>query len=213
MVTLTPVTNVGGSTIVRFSVTDGLATVRLSSRFSESGLNVPLPPDSPLNTPPFIGGVANQTIPEDSPAVTLTLNIGDTESPPAALTVSAWADDSSLIPDGNIVIEGTGSTRTLAIRPSRDHSGMTEVDVTVSDGLLSTTESFVVTIMPGATEDGQPRILSISPIPSGAGMKLIWSAVPGQTYQVLAKDRLDQGYWTIVSSKINAWEPTLPGRT
>ena len=204
-VTLTPVANAGGSTIVRFSITDGLATAPLTSRFSQSGLDVPLPP----NTPPFIGGVANQTIPGDFPAVTVTLNIGDTESPPAALTVSARANDNSLIPDANIAIDGTGSTRLLTIRPNPDRSGMTEVDVIVSDGQLSATKSFAVTITAATKEEGQPRLFAISPVPGGGGMQLTWSAIPGQTYQVLAKDRLDQGYWTIVSGKINAWGPTL----
>jgi hypothetical protein len=204
-VTLTPMTNAGGSTTVRFSVTDGFATTPLASRFGESGLHVPLPP----NTPPFIGGVVNQTVPEDSPAVTLTLNIGDSESPPAALTVSALADNSSLIPDENIAIEGTGSIRMLTIRPNADRNGKTDIDVTVSDGELSTTKSFVLTITPPVAAAEQPRLLSISRVAGSAGMKLTWSTIPGQTYQVLAKDRLEQGYWTIVSGKLNAWGPNI----
>jgi hypothetical protein len=203
-VTLTPLANANGSTTVHFSLTDGLATEPLISQFSQIGFDVPLPPSSPTNTPPFVGGVPNQTIQKDSDAVTVTLNIGDLESPANILTVSAWAGDSSLIPDSNLSVGGSGATRTLTIRPNPNRSGTTEIDVTVSDGELSTTESFAVTIAPQMPADGQLRFLSIGRAPGGSGMKLTWSAVPDQTYQVLAKDRVDQGYWTIVSSKIMA---------
>jgi hypothetical protein len=202
-VTMTPLSDGQGATVVHFSLTDGTALAPLVSRFEQSGLDVPLPPPAPPNTPPVVVGMANQIIPEDSTAVTVPVSIADAESPASTLTVSAAADDVSLVPDENLSVGGSGQTRTLTIYPRPSRSGITEVKVIVSDGQLSTTASFVLTITPDIQADNKLRLLSIAPL--NHGMRINWSSVPGETYQVLAKDRLDQNYWTLMNSSVIAY--------
>ncbi|MBI5757713.1 MAG: tandem-95 repeat protein, partial [Planctomycetales bacterium] len=100
-----------------------------------------------VNHAPTISDIADLTINEDAPATVISFTVGDAETPAAALTVvSATSSNPFLVPDGNILRGGNGATRTVTVTPDSEQSGTTVITITVSDGVLTTTDSFVLTV-------------------------------------------------------------------
>jgi hypothetical protein len=165
------------------------------------------PPDSESNAPPVISALANQAIPSNATAVTFWLTVGDSESPANTLSVEALASDPMLVPPENISIAGSGENRTLTVRRMPDQSGATTIDVTVSDGQLTTTESFMLSVAPSTASEGELRIISLRRI-AAPGMIINWTTIPGETYQVLMKETIDQPYWMPASPLVIAYGTT-----
>jgi hypothetical protein len=98
------------------------------------------------NTPPTISDIADQTIDEDTDTGALAFIVGDAETAAGSLAVSGASDDTSLVPNGNIAFGGSGADRTVTVTPTADRSGSATITVTVSDGTLDATDTFVVTV-------------------------------------------------------------------
>ncbi len=116
-------------------------------------------PPPPVNTPPTITSVANQTINEDNSTATLNFTVGDAETSAANLTVTATSSNTTLVPAANIVLGGSGSSRTVKVTPAANQFGTATVTLKVSDGVNTTSTSFVVTV--NAVND-LPTISAIS---------------------------------------------------
>ncbi len=101
-----------------------------------------------VNNPPTISAVANQTINEDTSTGPLTFVIGDAETPPQNLSVSATSGDLTRVPAVNIVLGGSGATRTVSVIPAANQNGLATITLTVSDGELTAETSFTVTVNP-----------------------------------------------------------------
>ena len=102
------------------------------------------------NTAPTISDISNQTTLETTP-LTVNFTVGDSETPPANLVVTATSSDATIVPDNNISLGGTGANRTLTITPSQNVgsltvSATTTITVTVSDKFVTTSDSFVFTV-------------------------------------------------------------------
>ncbi|MBI4657901.1 MAG: tandem-95 repeat protein [Verrucomicrobia bacterium] len=96
---------------------------------------------------PTITSIADVTIKknEDSPLISFT--VGDAQTAAASLTVTASADNTSLVPTANIQFAPAGATREMIIRPAANQSGSTRITVTVRDGDNNTaTTSFTLTV-------------------------------------------------------------------
>lgn len=65
---------------------------------------------------------------------TMNLLVGDAETAPASLTVSASSSNQSLVPDANIVLGGSGANRTVTITPAFRKTGNATITLTVMDG-------------------------------------------------------------------------------
>ncbi len=102
----------------------------------------------PANTGPTIGEVSSPTIPANSTSTALAFTIGDAETSPTELTLSATSSNSTLIPAGNIVFGGSGANRTVTVTPTSNQTGTATITVTVSDGTLTAQTSFSVTVAP-----------------------------------------------------------------
>jgi len=216
IVTFTLSAEESGSSTVHLAITDGLTSTPLVPDFEDHALVVD-PPDSGSNAPPIISDLANQAIPSNATAVTLSLIVADSESPANTLSVEASANDATLVPPENISVDGSGEYRTLTVRRMPAQSGATTIDVTVSDGQLTTTESFILSVAPSTPPDGQLQILSLQRM-NIPGMIVTWSTVPGEAYQVLKKEQLDERYWVAASPKVTAYgttaawlDPTVQG--
>src|SRR5262249_52159269 len=112
-----------------------------------------------VNDPPTLGAIGDQTTAEDTPLV-VPVSVGDLQTAAADLTVSASADNATLFPDGSLVVTGAGATRTLTATPARDQNGPAMVTIVVSDGMLSISETFQVTVTP---VDDPPTITAVYP--------------------------------------------------
>ena len=102
-----------------------------------------------VNNPPTISNIADQNIDEDTSTTVIPFTIDDQETPAAALVVTATSNNQTLIPDGNIVLGGTGANRTIQVIPAgHQHGGPVTITVTVSDGARSEISTFDVVVNP-----------------------------------------------------------------
>ena len=137
-VTVVPVADGFGSATIKLDVTDGLV---LSSELFTVTVN-------PINDQPTISDISDQTIDEDGTTGLLSFTVGDSDSAADDLVVVTTSSNSALVPDGNITVGGSGVDRTVSMVPVADQSGSATITVTVSDGELSASDTFVVTVRP-----------------------------------------------------------------
>lgn len=100
------------------------------------------------NTAPSISGVAPQFICMANQHDEVAFTLNDSESPTELLTVTASSSNATLVADQNIVISGTGESRTVRVNPTAGETGFSEITLTVSDPHGSTsTASFQFNVM------------------------------------------------------------------
>ena len=140
--TYTPNANFKGSDSFTYFVNDGALASTLPATVT---LTV-----NAVNDAPTIAAPANQTILEDQPSAALAVTVGDVETAPAALTVTASSSDTALLPNANLVIGGSGASRTITVTPAANaNGGPATITLTVTDaGGLSTNATFTVTVTP-----------------------------------------------------------------
>ncbi|MDB5385782.1 MAG: hypothetical protein JWM11_1428, partial [Planctomycetaceae bacterium] len=114
-----------------------------------------------VNEAPTMTSFSSQIIQEDNSTGTLNFTITDVDSSVAQLAVNATSSVSSLVPDANIVISGAGTNRSLLITPAHDQSGSTMITITVSDGSLSSSQTFQLTVQ--AVND--PTVIALNSQP------------------------------------------------
>jgi hypothetical protein len=98
------------------------------------------------NTPPTISSIANQSITVGSATSPLAFTVGDAQTSASQLTVSGSCADPTFVPTSSIVFGGSGANRTVTVTPAANQTGMTTITLTVSDGPLSTSTSFTLTV-------------------------------------------------------------------
>lgn len=97
------------------------------------------------NSPPTLVAPAHQTM--FSPVLgPLPILIGDRETSASNLTLTAFPGPPFLIDSSEIILGGSGSNRTILINHQSGGFGFAPILLTVSDGALSTSASFVVTV-------------------------------------------------------------------
>jgi cytochrome c peroxidase len=133
-VTVTPASSQSGTATITVTVSDGGAPV------SDAFLLT-------VNAFPTISNITNQTTDEDTALGPLDFTIGDAETAPASLTLTGSSSNPTLVPNANIVFGGSGADRTLTITPAANLSGSATITVTVSDGLASTTDTFLLNVL------------------------------------------------------------------
>ena len=84
---------------------------------------------------------------EDTATGALAVTLGDVETAVADLTVSASSSNTVLVPDANIVLGGSGASRTVTVTPASNQNGSATITLTVSDGTASSTDTFVLTVV------------------------------------------------------------------
>jgi uncharacterized repeat protein (TIGR01451 family) len=99
-----------------------------------------------VNSPPVISSIANVITNENTVAGPVPFTIGDAETPAFALTLAGASSNTNLAPVANIVFGGSGSNRTVTVTPLTNQFGTATITVTVSDGLASASNSFVLKI-------------------------------------------------------------------
>lgn len=98
----------------------------------------------PPNTPPTITDIPNRTNAYMFTSTTsgIPLTIGDFESNVSSLVLTVQSSNPGLVPAANITLSGSGKDRTLTAVPVANKTGRTTITVTVSDGLLSASDTF-----------------------------------------------------------------------
>ena len=139
-VTITPTADMnGGPVTITLTVSDGTLSTQTTFEVTVNA----------VNDAPTISVVPDQTIDEDATTGPLAITLGDIDSSVNALTVIATSSDQALIPDGNLVVSGTGANRTVTVTPLADQNGgPVTITLTVSDGALTTVRTFTVNVTP-----------------------------------------------------------------
>ena len=101
---------------------------------------------TPSNTPPTISDIADRTINEDANTGAVAFTVGDAQTAAGSLTVSGSSSNTALVPNANIVFGGSGANRTVTVTPLANQNGAATITVTVSDGSLTGTDTFVLTV-------------------------------------------------------------------
>ena len=129
-----------GTVIVTLTVTDELGNA------SSTSFRVTILAGN--TAPNIVSTFTNYHSVANTPLAPIAFTIGDTESAPGSLTVTATSSNPTLIPDANIVPGGGGADRTLTIAPAPQQIGNAVITVTVSDSELSTNRQFAVMVVP-----------------------------------------------------------------
>lgn len=136
---VTPPADANGSSVLTFTATDSggstVGTVTLTV--------------TAVNDAPVLGTIAEITTDEDvvsAPPTAFTVN--DVDDDPATLTLTASSSNEAVVPTANVVFGGSGTNRTITVLSAPDAFGSAVITVTVSDGRLSATTTFDVTITP-----------------------------------------------------------------
>lgn len=132
----TPAAGYQGTANFSYSATDGTATASSSVGIAFA------------NNAPTIADVSNQTINEDAATGAIAVTLGDDFTPAASLTLFADSSNTTLVPPANIVIGGSNANRTVTITPAPNQSGTSTITLTVSDGVLTASDTFVLTVNP-----------------------------------------------------------------
>ena len=135
-VTVTPASSSNGTALITVTVSDGPNDVSETFVLTVTG----------SNTPPTISSLANQTTPEGTATVTNSFIVSDAHTPAGILVLSSASSNPTLVPENNIVFGGTSSNRTVTVTPAIAQTGAATITVTVSDGQLTASNSFVVTV-------------------------------------------------------------------
>ena len=141
VLTITPVANASGTTTVTVTVTDSGSPTLTAQRGFTLTVNA-------VNDPPTISDIGNVTTGQDVATGAIAFTVGDVETAAGTLTVTATSSDQLLLPGGNIVLGGGGANRTIQLTPGSGRTGTATVTVTVSDGALTTQDTFVFTVNP-----------------------------------------------------------------
>jgi YVTN family beta-propeller protein len=97
---------------------------------------------------PTLTNPGPQTVLENRVLGPIAFNVSDDIVDASNLIVSGRTEAYWLIPDANIVVAGSGATRTVTMTPVPGASGTATIVLAVSDGAFSTTQHFQVTITP-----------------------------------------------------------------
>jgi Ca2+-binding RTX toxin-like protein len=104
-----------------------------------------------VNSAPTISASAGICLSDSKPNGTFNLAVGDAQSPAESLTVTATSDNQSLLPDANLNLTGSGSSRSLTLLATPRKSGTAVISVLVSDGTNSTT--LPITLIVGTSQN------------------------------------------------------------
>jgi VCBS repeat-containing protein len=89
---------------------------------------------TPVNDLPTIDWVARQYIGIGGTTGALEFKVGDEETDGSDLTITATSSSQGIVPDGNIIIGGSGTDRTITVVAVPILTGQTTITIRVTDG-------------------------------------------------------------------------------
>ncbi|OAI55817.1 hypothetical protein AYO49_01070 [Verrucomicrobiaceae bacterium SCGC AG-212-N21] len=135
-VSVTPVANQSGSATITVTVSDGQLTTPTNFVLTVNAVN-----DAPTVT-----AIASQTAVKNTPTAAIPFTVGDVETAAGSLSVGGSSSSQTLVGVGGISFGGSGANRTVMVMPNPGQTGTATITVTVSDGALSATSVFNLTV-------------------------------------------------------------------
>jgi formylglycine-generating enzyme required for sulfatase activity len=134
-VTVTPATGQSGTATITVTVSDG--SLSTSDTFVLM-VNA--------NTAPTISDIADQTIIEGYSG-DIYFTVGDEQTTASSLTLSLSINNTDLVTNDNIVFESSGENYKMMVFPASGQTGTATITVTVSDGSLSSSDTFSLSVI------------------------------------------------------------------
>lgn len=100
-----------------------------------------------INDAPTISNLVDDAIAQGATFSDIDFTISDLETPPSLLLVTTSSSNTALIPDSNLEVTGSGPNRTITATPVPGLTGNATVTITVSDGVESVSDSYVVSVV------------------------------------------------------------------
>src|SRR5439155_481320 len=104
-----------------------------------------------VSTAPTISSIADLSTSQNTATVPIAFTVGDAQTVAGSLIVSGASSNPILVPAANIVFGGSGANRTVTVTPALNQTGTATITVTVSDGSLTASKSFVLTVNPAGS--------------------------------------------------------------
>ncbi len=101
-----------------------------------------------LILPPTITAIGPQSTNQDTPTAPIAFTVGDAETPPKALTLAGTHQIQRWFQMLTSRLAEAALSRNVIITPAAGGSGTSTITVTVSDGTLTTSTNFVLTVNP-----------------------------------------------------------------
>ena len=102
-----------------------------------------------VNRAPSIVAPILGTGPQNTPRGPIAFTVADPDGNPATLVVTAVSSDQAIVPDGGIVLGGSGGARTITLTPRFGASGLVTITLTASDGIDTATTTALCAISGG----------------------------------------------------------------
>lgn len=135
-VTITPAPNQSGTATITLNVSDG--ALMASDTFT---LTV-----AAVNDAPMISDLTDRNLAVNGNTGAINFTIGDLETAASALSLTRTSSNLSLVPLSGIVFGGSGANRSVVVTPSVNKIGSSIITISVSDGILTASDAFVVTV-------------------------------------------------------------------
>jgi uncharacterized delta-60 repeat protein len=121
-----------------------------------------------INESPTISDIVNQTTNEDTATGAIAFTLADPDAG-TVFTVTATSSNTALLPAANIFFSGSGGTRTITLTPAAQANGTSTITVQISDGVLTATDTFLLTVNP--VNDAPSFVLSgLNPTAQAGGV-------------------------------------------
>jgi hypothetical protein len=133
---LTPTTEQYGNAIFSITITDGN-----SSDSTAFAITV-----NAVNDPPIIGFIEDQTTNEDIAILSVPLTVTDIETATCSLEITLRSSNTSLISNNSISYTCSAETFYFSLTPNADQYGNASISITITDGSLSDSASFDLTV-------------------------------------------------------------------
>ena len=161
--TVLPLLNQSGTSSITIIATDGIAQSSIAFLMSITDVN-----DAPV-----VSTIKNQSVFEDTQSQPIAFTVTDADFD--ALTIAVTATNSALIPSdthhitlsnasgnyGNTLTTFSGDNLILTLMPSLNLFGHTMISITVTDGILFSSQAFTITVVP---VNDAPIISPIAPV-------------------------------------------------
>jgi len=179
---MTPAPDQFGSAIITVTATNGnQAVVTRSFRLTVN----------PVNDRPVLSRIANQTINQNTSTTVLAFTVTDVETPAESLSVVPSSSNPFLVPASGLVLNGTGTNRTLIVTPVTNQFGSALITLTASDpnGGVSG-RNFRLTV----TQPRPAPIITAIARPGGTA-SVSFTTQTGLSYRVEFQDTIGAASW------------------
>lgn len=169
---------------------------------------------TPVSETPTISNILDLQIQQDTSSGGIDFSISDGDTPASLLGVSGTSSNTTLVPNANIAFGGNSGSRQVIVTPAAGQTGTTTIAVTVTDGVLSASDSFVLTVAPGfsisgriQTSNGTPisgvsitRTGSATAVLTDASGNYTFTSVPGSTTYTLTPSKSGYAFTPVTRS-------------